>query len=485
MRKYIQFILYVITLSVISQACTKALEENPKSKINGKQFFTSVASYQQAVEGIYSSIPGLFAGRPMMMREMFSDIYGTPSSSYEQALPVYQNNHQDFFYCVRDEWSNDYTIIKNANYALDNINVATLLSEDQKRALSAEAKFLRAFAYFQLVQFYGAVPLPLKVADNYDSLQLPRSAETEVYASIVSDLKYGESYLPDKAVTEGRVYKLVATALLSKVYLTMAGNPLNQTKYYKDARDKAIEVINSNRFTLVADYKNVFHNKGYTTESIWEQLFLPRPQGGNGLQGISSTYPGFNPILLPAKWFIKSFDLGDQRKEWGISQNYITQDKKTLAPFFRKFVDTTFIDLGYNPSQAGQLDYSIPILRLAEMYLIAAEAENELNGPANAYQYINQVRKRARVDKNNPADVPDLAGLTKAQFRDSVLMERKHELYMEGSAWFDLKRTNTLKRINTFTESTLSHPVGDYNNTWYIPDIEIAGNQIEQNPSYE
>ena len=119
------------------------------------------------------------------------------------------------------------------------------------------------------------------------------------------------------------------------------------------------------------------------------------------------------------------------------------------------------------------------------MYLIAAEAENEINGPANAYQYINKIRWRARINKADPTHVPDLAGLSKDQFRDAVLMERKWELHIEGSTWYDLKRTGTLSRIQTVRPTTLVNPIGAYNNTWYIPDIEIQNNNIPQNPSYK
>jgi hypothetical protein len=140
--------------------------------------------------------------------------------------------------------------------------------------------------------------------------------------------------------------------------------------------------------------------------------------------------------------------------------------------------------VGVLPSGSGLLNYSIPIIRLAEMYLIAAECENEINGPANAYQYINKIRWRARVDKSDPTNVPDLAGLTKDTFRDAVLMERKWELHLEGQTWFDLKRTNNIGRIQTLRGADLLHPIGAYNQTWYIPDVEVQNNNIPQNPAY-
>ena len=98
---------------------------------------------------------------------------------------------------------------------------------------------------------------------------------------------------------------------------------------------------------------------------------------------------------------------------------------------------------------------------------------------------MNRIRWRARVDKSDPSNVPDLTGLSQTAFRDAVLMERKWELHLEGSTWYDLKRTGTLNRIQEIRGNELVHPIGPYNNYWYIPDIEVTNNNIPQNPAYE
>jgi len=484
MKKAIKTIIHAFLLVFLLQGCKKTLEEEPKTFISPGAFFTSPSSYELTVIGIYSTIPETLSPNSWLTRETFSDIIGTPKSTYEQGIPVYQNNHQPFFYNVRGEWSSYYTIIKNANFILKELNNATVLSVGQKDALSGEARFLRAYAYFNLVQLFGDVPLRTAPLEDFGNVQISRSPQADVYALILEDLKFAEGNLPDNAAKQGRVYKLVATALMAKVYLTMAGNPLNLTQYYANARDKALAVINSGRFMLKDDYSQVFHNTVYTSESIWEQTYQPGV-GGNILHTYSSTAPGHNYILVPAPWFISSFALGDQRKAWGIKENYVAPSG-VLSPFFHKFVNTAFIDNSATVTATQKLEYTLPLLRLAEMYLIAAEAENEINGPTPvAYQNINKIRWRARVDKSNPLHVPDLAGLTKAQFRDAVLMERKWELHLEGSTWYDLKRTNTLSRIQTIRGAGLVHPIGAYNNTWYIPDIEITNNNIPQNPTYQ
>lgn len=483
MKKILIYSIPSFLLLFLLLGCKKNLQENPKTFVSPDAFFTSAASYDLGAVGIYRTIPATIGGNGWLTRESFSDIIGPVSGAYEQGLPVWQNNHQPFFYNVRDQWTNHYSIIKDANFMIKKLSEATVLSDAQKNVLAGEARFLRAYAYFQLVQLYGDVPIRTVPLEDLSNVQISRSSQAEVYKLILDDLTFAESNLPDNATTTGRVYKLVATALLAKVYLTMAGNPLNQTEYYTNARDKALAVINSGKFALVDDYSKVFHNTTYTSESIWEQTYQAGI-GGNPLMGNSLTAPGYNYNLTPAAWFNNSFALGDQRKVWGIKENY-NAPSGVLTPFFMKFVNLSWVDQGVLAANAGKLEYTVPLLRLGEMYLIAAEAENERNGPANAYQYINKIRWRARVNKADPTNVPDLAGLSKTTFRDAVLMERKWELHLEGSTWYDLKRTNTLSRIQTIRGNTLVHPIAPYNQTWYIPDVEIQNNNIPQNPLYQ
>ncbi|MBS0029029.1 RagB/SusD family nutrient uptake outer membrane protein [Chitinophaga sp. 22321] len=476
--KYCLLLLICICPAILLlPACKKALQENPRSSISPDTYFTNPESYESAVIGVYGGLPL----NVVELNEMFSDIYGTPQPA-EQVLPIYQNQPSANFYTSGTAWSVPYSIIKNANFILEKLPAAPL-SDAKKTQLTAEARFLRGYAFFYLVQMFGDVPMPLKAASSYQDVQLPRSPQAGVYDQVLSDLTFAETNLPDAAAQQGRVYKLAATAMLAKVYLTMAGNPLKKTENYAKARDKAVAVIASNKFTLKDNYADVFHNVAYTSESIWEKQYIPGRQG-NPMLGAVCPSPGYQPILLPATWFINSYAPGDQRKAWGIKINYPSPAGGTLPAFFTKFVDLTVVDQNIGPSTA-KVPYAFPILRLADMYLVAAEAENEVNGPAQAYQYVNKIRWRARINKNSNTDVPDLKNLSKDQFRDAVIMERKWELSNESSAWFDLKRTNTFQRIQTVRGNSLSVPIGAYNQTWLIPTQEITNNNIQQNPQYQ
>src|SRR5690606_23002786 len=194
--------------------------------------------YEAVAKVMYASFP-LYV---KFTHELIIDIYRAPDAGVEQALPVYNNNPTPSYYNARDAWNGPYGVIKNANFLLEYLPNAPL-DETKRNQLTAEARMLRAYAFFDLVQLFGDIPMPTKVAPSYSDLQLPRTPQKEVYDLIVEDLLFAESHLPETAPQQGRVYQRVATALLARVYLTMAGNPLNLTEYYVQARDKALAVI--------------------------------------------------------------------------------------------------------------------------------------------------------------------------------------------------------------------------------------------------
>jgi hypothetical protein len=477
-----KLIIYTICLGLIGSGCEQDLVEKPLSFISPSNFFTSKDSFEAAANGLYAQLPGLYGGEAEKPKELFADYNDQPSAT-ENTLQIWQNNPGTTYWAFRNTWQGWYQMISNANQLLEKLPGASFLTDVDKKRLEGEAKALRGFSYFNLVQLFGDIPLRTQTVQSFDQVAIPRSPQKDIYALIVADLTTAEQQLPETAA-QGRVNKWVATALLAKVYLTMAGNPLNQTTFFKDARDKAIAVINSGKYKLIPDYGNVFHNSAYTSESIWEILYNG-VVSGNDRQGITYPGTGYTPILLPTMAFVNSFPKGDRRKDWGIVTTAKDQAGNPLRPYYNKYVDPEFVSQNLTPTAvAGKLIFTTPIFRLAEMYLIAAEAENELAGPTLAYSYINTIRERARINKSDPTQVPALAGLSKDQFREAVFNERRWELYAEDQAWFDLKRTNNFAKVQQARGDKLSVPIGSYNNTWLIPDFEIQNNNIPQNPTY-
>lgn len=487
MKKLI--ILFSLILTLFTSCSNDLLVETPQTFISSGSFYKTEADFDAALTGIYSDVrtsDGRSVGvaDERSLRDLFSENSDVPESS-ESTLDIWKNNPTSNMWDLRYGWEIPYSIINNSNLILQGLETAEI-PQSAKNEIEGEAKCLRAFAYFQLVQLFGDIPLRIKPAVTLSETSLPKSSQEDVYNLIISDLSFAESNLPILASDEGRVYKLVATALLAKVYLVTAGFPLEITANYGLAKTKAMEVIAA-KPPLITDYAQVFHNSHYTSESIWEALVSP-PNIGNNLHSLTAPTGNSTAILLPTDAFINSFPNGDRRKEWGIKDGYTNALGHQIVnrTYYNKFINEQFFEDELSPSTAtNSLDYTMPIIRTAEMYLIAAEAENEMNGPSTvAYDYINAIRQRARIDKNDPTHVPDLSGLSKDEFRTAVLNERKWELFIEGQAWFDLKRTQTFNLVQQARGSELTVPIGAYNNTWLISDFEILNNDIEQNPAY-
>ena len=469
MKKIINFLVVFILFSFT--ACKKFLVENPKSFASPQTVLASVNGLDATLVGSYSNITGwskMYSWDVLPLSETFVDFqYGAYYGDFNNG------NILSTSYTVNFAWSSLYKIISSANFVL--ANIGNIAGDPNENRIEGEAKFLRAWSYFDLVQFFGDVPLVLAPVDNPSTFQPPRTPQADVYKQIVSDLQDAENKMNDVAPQPSRVNKWVAKAYLAKVYLTMAGNPnniktFNDTSTYTLALNKAGEVINSNKYTINIPYQTVFQTTG-DAETIWE-IRCPNIILFNHFTFLSQG------IFTPTDAFISSFDANDVRgPAWGIRTSY-TYNGATYTfplPTYYKFVDTA----EYAAGNQFQSTNSITIIRLADVYLMAAEADNELNsGPSsNAYNWINGVRQRAGIN--------DLSsGLSQSDFRDSVFIERRKELYGEGFDWFDLKRFNKFSLLNNTGRKFITN-IDAHLNYYPIYNVEIVNNpKCTQNPGW-
>ncbi len=478
MKTMIRLIGCACVLAALA-SCTSFLEEEPSTFIAPSAFYRTVDDFDGALKGLY--VDG--TEQNLNLAEVFADYNDKPESA-EQVGDIWANNPGYGFYAIRQAWQYAYSTIKNANMILEQIEGKAFPQATCDRIVG-EAKFMRAYAYFTLVQLYGDVPLRTSVVTSAGDIPIGRSPQAEVYRLIFEDMLEAEAKLPAESSDMGRVNRFVAKAVLARMYLTSAGYPMQYTENYAKARDKAVEVITDGGYTLMPSFDKVFKTERYTAETIWARLF-DAPTVSSGMHKITAPVESQTALCLPTDAFISSFEPGDYRKEWGIRPEYVNAKGTQVIKrsYFNKYINEEYLEQELPASNTSILPWQTQLVRLAEMYLIAAEAENEVNGPANAYRYINEVRKRARTDKNDPAQVPDLAGLSKEEFREAVWQERRHELFTEGFAWYDMKRTQTFDRVQRARGDRLNVPIGVYNNTWLIPDFEILNNKIEQNPEY-
>lgn len=464
--------IYILALFMLmgTTSCEKFLVENPVSTANPQLVLQTAQGFDAVLIGTYSRIIGwgsIYSWGEQQLFESFVDFQYAP---YDPNFS--KGNVLSTDWPVLQGWQNLYKIISSANLVIANLE--NISNDPNKVRIEGEAKFLRAWAYFDLVQLFGDVPLVMEPVADPTNFAPARTPQAKVYDQIINDLMDAESKMNDAAPQPNRVNKWVAKAYLSKVYLTMAGNP-NRILIYKGnstyslALAKAKEVINSNKYTINIPYQKVFDTQG-DAETIWE-FRCPDLSLYNHYTFLSQG------IFTPEQAFINSFDATDVRgPAWGISTSYTLNGKTYTFPLptYMKFVDQEQNAKG----QQFQSTRSIKIIRLADVYLTAAEADNEVNSApsSDAYNWINAVRRRAGIN--------DLNGLNKQNFREAVFIERRKELYGEGFSWFDLKRFNKFDLLKA-TGRDFMTPIDAHLNYFPIYKTELDNNaNVTQNPGW-
>ena len=383
-------------------------------------------------------------------------------------------------------WNGYYRAIFRANIAIERIPEIKMDVALQNR-LIAESKFLRAYFYFNLVRWYGDLPLVTKQLTQ-DEFKQKRNTTTEVYTQIIADLKAAIDVLPEKSKYTpddlGRATKGAAKGLLAKVYLT--------TKDYVNAEKYALEVINSNEYALLPDYTKIFTPEGEnSSESVFEvgaTVSTERYDGGSqynevqGVRGDPNLGWGFN---RPSDSFILEFEPGDPRREATILyEGEVLPDGSAIVAKNPRIFNARFNQKAWVPTHPGGNGSgpgNIRLLRYADVILIAAEAENENGKTAMALTHLNLVRKRARGTNTNI--LPDVTETDKVKLRDKILHERRVELGLEQQRWFDLLRTGQAEAAMVKNGKNFKK---NKHELLPIPqaEIDLSSGTLSQNPGY-
>jgi hypothetical protein len=384
---------------------------------------------------------------------------------------------------IQKVWQQLYYGINRANIAID--NVPSIQMDTALRArLVRESKFIRGLLYFDLVRLYGAVPLILHnpTTINVNDLLVGRTSVDSVYTQIVADLKDATS-LPKSysGADVGRATGGAAHALLAKVFLTR--------RDWTNALAQLNIVINGGYgYALFPNYSDAFQKATKNgKEHIFSVQFESNLGAVNSVQYLSLSFTSFNtatfPIDVPAQGLYNLFSATDTRRAvtfytsvYNASTGQTVVFNNAYTPYLNKFVDYSLQPL----STQAQSGVNFPVLRYADVLLMYAEAQNELNGgpTTDAYAAINQVRTRANV--------PNLtSGLNQADFRDSVFLERRKEFIQEGHRWFDLVRQGGTTLVDALHTIPAKSAASAKNNLFPIPLVEIQLNpKLTQNPGY-
>lgn len=483
-------------ITLIISGCQK-LDENPAGSLTNKSFFKSIDDLDAAVTGVYYPLISAswsgFASSTIWAPLMGSDDITT--------LPAGKDNFMqaDRFQVANTNtavsgvgWSIPYSIIYAANNVLENYHK---VDGDQGSIDDdvAQVRFLRAWAYFWIARLYKDIPIITSTKVDYTAKKSPVK---EVYDLITGDLQFAIDNLPSSrsAAEIGKPTSWTAKALLSKVYLTMAGWPLKDESKYALAAQTAKDVIDNGPYQLLPHFSDVFliENKN-AKDVIWAiqcgkypDVIPPYVNSQPGFATDPSEESGWEDMFAEVG-FYQRFPSGPRKDAtfYTVTQNGIPWQKwSSHHPFYAKYRDGTV-----KGTPDYEYDYwashNVILLRYAELLLIYAEAQDmSLGGPdASAYEAINQVRRRAmELPANVPEALIDLTpGLSKAAFQDSVVAEKGWELAGEYNRWFDLIRTEKVEAMVSLKDPLDMKPLESVSKESYLMPVPYSETILDPN----
>jgi hypothetical protein len=455
-RKF--FCIAVIYCILTATGCKKLVQvDEPDDSMTSAAVFSNDSLAQAAVNGLYIKIMGspkfiLNGGMSLFPAISSDEITRNVNLNFEDQFfsnSIYPNNPL----VNSNLWKAAYVYIYQCNICIEGLHKSTGVSTALKNQLTGEVKFVRALCYYYLLNLFGDVPLVLGTNADVNAL-LSRTPEAQVYNQIIADLTAASDALI--GINDNRTPTSFATkALLARVYLHL--------KNWSRAEELTSEIIRSGQFELQSDLTEVF--KSHSKEVLFQ--WVPVQSRMNSAEGfmfipLGSGRPNYS--ISDGLW--KAFETGDLRKgSWiksvtvnGQTYNYPNKYKINLSPN------------GVPPAE-----YNV-VLRLAEVYLIRAEALAKQSRVAESVADINTIRARA-----------GLAALTTTisdeQCLQAIEQERRTELFTEwGHRWIDLKRTNRADAVLSIIKSNWHS-----NDQLYpIPFAELqTAPNLEQNPGYE
>ena len=496
MKKAIKIFSIILSLSIISIGCSKFLELDPPYTQDAENFFLNESDYLRALTGAYDLLQGTFIS--YWIGDIASDncIAGGESATDTEGLhQIEAMNHGAVNNELRSLMRFNYCGIARCNFLLE--PKENEINFPSKATILAEAKFLRAFYYFELVRFFGDIPLVIDERLGVQQIEnLERTPANQVYAQIEQDLNDAISILSYKSESthsgiKGRVDKGAALGLLGKVYL------------YQDNWSAASQtlntLINSTNYSLVSDYNTMFLKENENNSETVFDIEYSDQEGGSygcliclegnltvGYQGIRQydgpSYGDGNSYNLPTQNLFDSFENYDPRRAATCLNidDFIANNSVGTTYGIGAGGHTGFYNHKYMKSRDEMLN-GIPdndltsgvnyrVIRYADVLLMAAEALNQTGEDSLALVYLNKVRARVGLFQKTSSSIV---------LYEDILKERRSELYCEGHRFFDLVRTGK-------AASEITNFVTGKHELFPIPqdEIDLAGGNWSQNPGY-
>lgn len=525
-------IIKIMALGLFFTLTSCSLEVDPTNGIKKDNFYQTPSEVDNALTGLYGTLKPL-PKYLFVLSEIRSDnvwvLTDTKQNDYAD-VATFNANGLLTDNIVSTCWADYFKVVATANTLLEEIEEVEFTNTPAKTQYIAEARFIRAMAYFDLVRFFGRVPLSMKTLTTEEAFNLGQSEPDVIYNDcIIPDLQYAISHLAETAFDyqnnerSERVSQIAAKALLGKVYLTMAGFPLNDTDKKPLAQSLFKEVIDyattNNKFWAedMDAWNRMWIHENDNKYYIFEIQYITYANEGNPM--VTLTAPS-NPGL---EWCANNLMTGTHLYvEKGLQMHFIQRDNilnqyldlradgtinlretinedgsisvSTGNTFYVKFFESRIkrAKLDYYDMDAQIIDrtywpQNYPILRLEDIMLLYAEC---VGNTTEGYDMVNKIRQRAGL--------PALSGLSEDEFQTAVEDERRYELAEEGHRWFDLVRQNkyveTLRAMfindDTTTDGTYANFANRVTEDMYLYPIpqsqmEVRKGLYQQNKGYE
>lgn len=468
MRNNSCYTLIALTATILLSSC---LKEKLADRAITSEFSKTQSDINLQVNGMYADMVGFNCFKNAMIYPLImgaDNFSGTAADAANFSQKLFTPQYRFF----EEPWKTFYRVINHANTLLPLVETAPV-DETFRDKITGNLLFLRAFSYFNLVRMFGGVPIHLDPITSQSDFYLKRNTRDEVYAVIFGDLEKAAPLLPLAgqlpASEFGNATRGAAQSILALAYLThgnhkdLTGDQAGAMTSYTKARDMADNVILSNQYVLISNYADLWDiekEAAAYTEVIFG-IPYKRDAGASLSVAMGSeignwTRAGSGQWRIQP-WFYEQCSTGDYVDDYRTEASFLTRfinsangrmtttfpaipdvgDVRVGQPFLGKYVDP-------EPRDARNHENDFFIIRMAEVYLIKAEAENEINGPNEAgVTAFNKLRERARkadgTVRATPADIL-LDTLTQESFRQRIFIERGFELVGEGQRWFDLVR---------------------------------------------
>lgn len=482
--KKIALALSFVTL--ITSCSDDFLDRKPFADISQDDFYTSEKNLDIAAVGLYGTLQVFYSPGYPQLAELPSD-NATEGNGISGAggqldkFNIIPNNAT-----LESAWQDSYTSILQCNKILETLPNIDFVDGDKKKQIEGEARFVRALSYFNLVRMFGRVPIDTLVLSQAQARQSIRNEVSEVYELVISDLNTASAQLPGLYTGNsiGRATKWAALSLLGKVYIT--------NHQFTEALIPLHLVVSEGPYSLLPNFADIFKpNNANNAESIFEiqyeggtlgegsrWSFVSHPRDVQEIFNISA-----GAQLVPTSDIYNLFS--DQGEIGAIpSPRYeatigtVFYQNAAGSTLSARHIKKHYMDF----TLQNQSDDNWPLIRLADVMLMYAEALNETSATPSptAIELVNKIRRRAfGYPISTVSDKDLIPTINTVDFREVVYLERRLELAFEGHRWFDLVRTNTYQTVmNQHFGANSSYKVEAYHNIFPIPQREIDINPL-------